>query len=341
MTTLLDPECDQRSAVPVEPRPRLLRTVLVAVGLLAALALPGAVVLLSERSAPGGGSATGRLAAPGAAETAAEPNAAEPAAGADRNAGTDPAEPAPGPGVVPPGPDGGRVAPGVPERVVKTGQVGLAAPDGQVSAVLDAVQRAARDEGGQVIDSRTEEQGERPYGSVTLRVPAARFEALLLRVRGLAEVRTASASGSDVTSQYRDLESRIRSLTAARDRFLTLLGRADGVAEVLSVQQHVDRVTEEIDQLEGQRTLLRDRSDFSTLTVSVSERDDPSSPVDPERPGFAAAFAEAWRGFTGGLQTLVRHSGTAAVLLLCAAAAGFAVRAGARRLRPGSTGPAH
>ena len=77
-----------------------------------------------------------------------------------------------------------------------------------MSALLDAVQRTAVQQGGQVFSSSTQESGDRPSGTVVVRVPAERFEALLLAVRGLAEVRGASSTGP--TSPGRPPTSRRR-----------------------------------------------------------------------------------------------------------------------------------
>lgn len=201
-------------------------------------------------------------------------------------------------------------------RVVRTGTVSLVARDGGVSALLDAVQRAAAEAGGQVFSSTTQESAERPSGTVVVRVPVNRFEALVLAVRGLAEVSSASSSGRDVTAETADLEAQVRSLTAARERFLTILGRADTVAEVLSVQQQVDDVTGRIDSLTAQARVLRDSSDFSTLTVDVAEEGAVLEPT-PVDGGLGDALHDARDGFVAGLAALVRLSGPALLLALC------------------------
>lgn len=223
-------------------------------------------------------------------------------------------------------------APGSLGRVVKTGSIALVAREGGTSALLDAVQRAAADAGGQVFSSSTQESAERPSGTVVVRVPAERFEALVLAVRGLAEVAGASSSGRDVTAETADLDAQVRSLTAARERFLTILGRADTVAEVLSVQQQVDSVSARLDSLTAQARVLADSADFSTLTVEVAEEGDAFRTAD--EPGLGAALRDARDGFVDGVEVLVRLSGPALLLALCLAGLLGAVRLGQRLRRP-------
>ena len=279
MTTLLDAPPDAR---PLKPAPSRRPLVAGVAGVLV-LALLGAALL-----ARGGGTWTGSSAAPavGRAETGG-------------------VELAPGDGAAALG------------RVVRSGSISLVAPDGGTGALLDAEQRAALDAGGQVFSTTTQEQAERPSGTVVVRVPAARFETLVLAVRGLGGVRSASSTGQDVTAETADLEAQLRTLRAARERFLAILGRADTVAEVLSVQQRVDDVTARIDSATAQARLLRDSSDFSTLTVDVAQEGDPYLDGRADRDGLGAALRDARDGFARGLELLVLLSGPALLLALC------------------------
>lgn len=284
VTTLLDAPPDDRLPSPPAPSRRP-----VVLGVVAVLVL---VLLGAAALSRGGGTPSGSY--------------VQPAAGL--------AEPEPGQAPDPAVPGKGAESLG---RVVRSGSVSLVAPDGGTSALLDAVQRAAVDAGGQVFSTSTQESAERPSGTVVVRVPAARFEALVLAVRGLATVVSASSTGRDVTAETADLEAQVRSLQAARERFLAILGRAGTVAEVLSVQQQVDDVTARIDSATAQARVLRDSSDFSTLTVDVAQEGDPYLDDRADRGGLGAALRDARDGFVRGLAALVRLSGPALLLALC------------------------
>ncbi len=221
-------------------------------------------------------------------------------------------------------------------RVVKTGTVALIAKSGAVTPTLDSVGRVAREQGGSVFATQTQESGDTPSGTITVRVPVAQFDALVSAVRGLAEVRSVQTSGREVTAEYADLETRIASATAARNRLTTILGAAVSVAEVLAVQQQIDQTSATVDQLTGQLKVLKDQSDLSTLTVAVTETGDPAITRAQGRSGFGAAFRDAVDGFSSGLQSLVAASGRALLVLLCLAALGLVAagvwKVGRRRL---------
>lgn len=215
-------------------------------------------------------------------------------------------------------------------RVVKKGAISLVVEDDRVTPTLTDVQALAAAAGGVVAVADTQESGETPSGSVTLRVPVAAFERVVAQVRGLdAEVRSATTTGQDVTAQYADVQAQVRSLTAARERFLDILAGADTIGDVLAVQQRIDETTAQIDRLEGQRRVLADQSESATLQVTVTEADDPTVRQEPDT-GLSKAFRDAGTGFTSGVEALVRLSGRGLLLALLAAAAYGLVRVGWR-----------
>jgi len=204
-------------------------------------------------------------------------------------------------------------------RVVKTGEISLVVDDGKVSATVSRVQALVVGLRGFVSESQTEEAVDHPTATLRVRVPVGSFEALIEKVRGLgAKVVSQSSTGKDVTASYADTQAQIRSLKAARERYLTILSKADTIGETVTVQQKVDDVQGQIDRLEGQRRVLADQSDFGTLTVSVAEEGgQPKAFSEPS--GWSSAWDDAKDGFTGGVQGIVGASGRVLLLLICAA----------------------
>ncbi len=255
-------------------------------------------------------------------ESIARDSAAVPAAGRPQTATTKP--------VVAPAPDGGA------SRVVKSGTITLVVDDKRVTPTLNAVQTAVEGLQGYVSTSSTQELGATPTGTVTFRIPVENFDKAVSRVRTLGgvTVRSAATSGRDVTAQYADTAAQLSSLRAARNRFLTILARANTIGETLTVQQRVDDVQGQIDRLEGQRQLLANQSDLSTLTVSVTQKDDPIlQPQGKTEGGFARAWREAKHGFSSGVQGIVARSGRGLLVLLVLSVFAVVLRLGWRLAR--------
>ncbi len=109
--------------------------------------------------------------------------------------------------------------------------------------------------------------GSRDDTTLVVRVPAARFEEAVSAVEGAGQVLQRNVRAEDVTEQYRDLETRIRTLDAMRGRLEAMLARATTIEEALAVERQLERVTVELESLRGRLRYLGDRVAYSTLTL--------------------------------------------------------------------------
>lgn len=226
-------------------------------------------------------------------------------------------------------------APTVPDKVIKTGELDLQAPKGQVSSTLDKLTGLATIERGYVADSRTSEGGIAPSGEVTLRVPVAAFEDTIRRARAITGVKVLSltTSGKDVTSKYVDLKARISALEKTRQTFLTLLSKATTIGETLAVQQHITDVQTQIEQLQGEKKVLVNQAALSTLTVTVDQKVVVESKVVHHKSGLHKAFDRSVSRFVHGIEAIVGIIGPVLLVVLLVALGWLAARFGYRALR--------
>jgi hypothetical protein len=105
--------------------------------------------------------------------------------------------------------------------------------------------------------------------SVTLRVPVARFRALFAELAKIGDVLSRSMTAEDVTDAFVALGLRLETLEASRARLIVLLGKAKKTREKLRLLREIQRLTEEIDQLEMHRTTLASLASLSRLTVEA------------------------------------------------------------------------
>jgi hypothetical protein len=181
---------------------------------------------------------------------------------------------------------GGEAIGGVPladlaeRKIVRTGEVTLEVP--AVGSAVGELRAMALALGGYVSGSRT--GGEDEAATVTLRIPADRFDDALDRLHAMdGEVRVEATRDEDVTSAVVDLEARIRNLQASEAQYRLLVRRAEKIDDVLAVQSRLDQVRGEIEQLTAQLTQLNGLAALSTLTVTLVPV---STPVEDA--------AEAW-----------------------------------------------
>ncbi len=195
---------------------------------------------------------------------------------------------------------GGNSAP-IEQRIIKTGEVGLEVDN--VAVVLAHVRAMAVDLGGYVGGSQAGTLDE--SASITLRVPAERFDELLTRLQELADVEVVSMATreADVTGQIVDLEARIRNLEASEASYRALLERAERIEDILTVQSRLDDVRGQIEQLEAQLQAVEGQAALSTLTVTIIPRSEPVAAVQAGwDPGAQAKTAVATLvGFAQGI----------------------------------------
>lgn len=146
---------------------------------------------------------------------------------------------------------------------------------------------------------------------LTLRVPQNRFEVAAKRFAKLGDVQRLTTSSEDVTSQYVDLEAKLRHYRAVERRLLHFLAATDTVKEMLAVQDRIDTVQLTIEQLEAQLKSLRETTTYGTLSISLTEKGTPQSGASDPSDTFMGVF---WNSLT-----LLGHGARVTALAVTAA----------------------
>ena len=202
-------------------------------------------------------------------------------------------------------------AKGAPQNGATTPQQGiptLANPDRSIILTANVVMRAqdpwanadkartiARGLGGDLLAMSQTGQGENRSALVTMRVPSDRFEEALRQLKLLdGEVVSSNVDAKDVTDQFTDLKARLVAKQAEEQRYLQMVPQAKTVDEMLKIEGALGNVRTQIEQLQGQLNGIRNRTDYSTITMSISPLapvpGEPTTSWDPAKT-FARAFA--------------------------------------------------
>jgi len=144
--------------------------------------------------------------------------------------------------------------------------------------------------------------------SATLRVPADQLDAAISEVKQLGRVESESQSGEEVTSQYIDLQARLTNARNTEQRLTELLRRQTGkLDEVVTVEEKISDVREQIERMEAEQKNLSQRVDFGTLSVAFSEERKSQLQVMPPAVGtqFHNAAVEGYRSVVDGIVSLL------------------------------------
>jgi len=139
----------------------------------------------------------------------------------------------------------------------------------EVPPAIEQATRLTRALEGYVENSTTRED---KNAYLRLRVPSARLNEALDSLSRLGKVTGRSLSEEDVTAQSIDLEARVASFRAARDKLRELLDRAVSVADAVAAQGELARVQGELDSLEAQLRAMQGSVALSELTLTLNRR---------------------------------------------------------------------
>lgn len=199
-------------------------------------------------------------------------------------------------------------------KLIRSAQIAMEVARYEQAA--EEVARLAESFGGYLAGAQAARAAQgRQAGTVTIRIPSDRFGAALAAFRGLGTVRNETVATQDVTKEYADLETRlhVKRDTALRLRELLRTRTAD-LPDVLNAERELARVTEEIEQMEGERRFYDHQVALSTITLALSE---PQALMEP------GMFAPIGHAFHNAAETLT-HSLAGMVFLLVAGAPWFA-----------------
>jgi hypothetical protein len=127
--------------------------------------------------------------------------------------------------------------------------------------------------GGYITESNVSKEGkEEVSGSIKIRIPQKYFQAFLHDAeRQAAEVLHRNITGQDVTEEYVDLESRLKSKRVVEERLISFMKSAVKTEDLLKISADLAAVQEEIETIQGRMKFLENQTSLSTVTITLYE----------------------------------------------------------------------
>jgi hypothetical protein len=219
-------------------------------------------------------------------------------------------------------------------QIIRTGEISLRVESLDSSArALGGIVTSA---GGYIAGStRSGSRGSALTGTFEVRVPSARFDAVLEGVRHLGSIELETVTASDVTEEYIDLGARLSSQKQLEARILKLLEERPGkLADVVEIEQKLAEVRSTIEGIEGRMRYLTSRVAHSSLTVRMTEPGAiGTSETDTFGGRMSRAFDEGTEALVGLLAGLLTVIMALLPLIILAAVAWWIVRRVVRKRR--------
>ncbi|WP_052745630.1 DUF4349 domain-containing protein [Allosalinactinospora lopnorensis] len=211
----------------------------------------------------------------------------------------------------------------------------------EVEAAADDAKEWVGDAGGHVAaENIGTETGEGPRASLTLKIPADRYEEALDDLGDLGTQADLQRKVDDVTEEVADVDSRVESAEATLDRLRELLDEADSVEDVLAVESEISNRQQELEALQARQQALQDSTTFGTVNLSLLPPDSYLAEQESDSIGFTGGLVRGWRALATAAQGLAVVAGWTLPFLGVAAVAGAPVVLWLRRRVSGRPAPA-
>lgn len=149
--------------------------------------------------------------------------------------------------------------------------------------------------GGYISNQQQKQRNDFTSVELEIKIPSLQFDDFysdVLEMEG--EISNQHIRVNDVTEEFVDVQSRIQTKKEVESRYRELLKRAKNIKEVLNVERELGDLRTEIESYEGRLKFLKNRTNFSTMSIELNEIVTP----EPIKNGFGMQLLKAFG--TGG-----------------------------------------
>ena len=203
------------------------------------------------------------------------------------------------------------VAPAVYDRkLARRADISVTVSD--VDAAAAKVRVIAASAKGMVVAEAISSEPDDPalggFSTITISVPTDQLDATLDRLAELGKVHSRNASTDDVTAQYVDTESRVKTMEASVARVRALMTQATKLSEIVALEGELTRRQADLEATQTQLAALDDAVALAPVEVRLSTDEKVLEEADDDT-GFLAGLTAGWTAFTGSVTVLLTAIG--------------------------------
>jgi hypothetical protein len=139
--------------------------------------------------------------------------------------------------------------------VIRQAQLSIAVGNGTFDSKLSLARTIVEAEGGYIAGTTAQAapiDSQIRTGVINFMVPAANFDTTIDQISKVGKVQNEQITGTEVSGQYVDLQTRLSNAEAQRAAMLALLTQAKTINDMIAVQNQIGQITGTIEQLKGQ-----------------------------------------------------------------------------------------
>jgi len=156
----------------------------------------------------------------------------------------------------------------------------------------------------EAISSEPDDPALGGFSTITISVPTESLDATLDQLSALGTVHSRNATTDDVTAQYVDTESRVKTMQASVDRVRALMSQATKLGDVVSLEAELSRRQADLEATQSQLAALKGSVALAPVEVRLGTDEKVLAQAEPTT-GFLAGLSSGWAAFTGSVTVLL------------------------------------
>ncbi|MHC0444468.1 DUF4349 domain-containing protein [Flavobacterium sp. 3-218] len=155
----------------------------------------------------------------------------------------------------------------IPQKIIKSANLKFETAD--IEETFQQIQKAVKENNATIQSDSEGKNNISLYRTITVKVPSQNFDVFLQSItKGVSYFDEKEISSEDVTDQYIDLDSRLKTKRKLEERYIEILKKATKVSEILEIEKQISEIREEIESKQGQLKYLESRISESRVFIN-------------------------------------------------------------------------
>lgn len=179
----------------------------------------------------------------------------------------------------------------ISRKLLKTGSITFVTKD--VDDSRHSLHQIIKDYDGYISSEQLDENTDKLYHKLTVRVPSDAFDDLVASVKSIAvEVENLDLDVKEITKEFIDLNARIKSKKDLQKKYEEIMNQTFELREVIQMEKEITGIRTEIEAAEGRLRYLTDRTSMSTLHINYYQTITPNFAFSSQ---FYSGFSNGWK----------------------------------------------
>lgn len=157
------------------------------------------------------------------------------------------------------------------KKIIKTADIVFESKNLEESTVR--IKELVKKYKGYITTETSEGNEYQPSLSFFIRVPSESFDVMIADLgKETAYFDRKSIERKDVTEEFIDVESRLKTKKELENRYLEILRQAKNMSDILEIEQKLSSIREEVEATEGRLKYLQNQVAMSSMTLHIYKK---------------------------------------------------------------------